>query len=111
MVHWAAFLELLRIVRVFPEFLCMHDDFFLDFGCPFYLLEYEVGRIEMLLNLEPNAAKEVHHFAYFAKVGRLSIAEQQQPVKHVEDLTGGLVNRHHQGLVLLVGILLQRGHK
>lgn len=38
----------------------------------------------------------------------MSITEQQQPVEHVEDLTGGLVDGHHHRLPGLLSKVLQR---
>lgn len=64
-------------------------------------LTYEIGRIVVGLHLQPNVVEETQHFGYIAKVRRLALAQQQQPIEHVEHLRRRLMHCDDHGFVLV----------
>ena len=71
----------------------------------------EVGWIVVGFDGQADVVEEVDHLLRVAEISRLSVAEEEEPVEHVEDLRGGLVNGDDDRLVLLAGVVLQRRHQ
>lgn len=61
----------------------------------------------MTLHVQADVLEVVYDLAHVAKVRGLAVAQQQEPIEHVEHLRRRLMNGDHDGLGFLRGIALQ----
>lgn len=65
----------------------------------------------MRLDGKADVFEEVDDFFRVAKISRLAVAKQQEPIEHVKDLRRGLVNSQDDRFVFLTRVILQRRHQ